>query len=85
MSFTTVPIVLPWLLFLYGSEDGAIVAGLTEIVPASVRTAGWSLAGPLATALFGGSTPLVSASPTEATGRGGAGPPAGHRACRRRC
>jgi len=49
-----------WLSFLYGSYNGAMVVALTEIVPASVRTTGFSLAYSLATALFGGFTPAVS-------------------------
>ena len=59
-SFVNMLIVLLWLSFLYGSYNGAMVVALTEIVPASVRTAGFSLAYSLATALFGGFTPLVS-------------------------
>ena len=51
---------LLWLSFLYGSYNGAMVVALTEIVPSSVRTAGFSLAYSLATAIFGGFTPLVS-------------------------
>ena len=61
-------IVLLWLSFLYGSYNGAMVVALTEIVPAAVRTAGFSLAYSLATALFGGFTPLVSTWLIEATG-----------------
>ena len=49
-----------WLSFLYASYNGAMVVALTEIVPASVRTGGFSLAYSLATALFGGLTPAVS-------------------------
>ena len=59
-SFGNMLIVLLWLSFLYGSYNGAMVVALTEIVPADVRTAGFSLAYSLATALFGGFTPLVS-------------------------
>jgi MHS family citrate/tricarballylate:H+ symporter-like MFS transporter len=44
-----------------------MVVALTEIVPASVRTAGFSLAYSLATALFGGFTPLVSTWLIEVT------------------
>jgi MHS family citrate/tricarballylate:H+ symporter-like MFS transporter len=33
-----------WLSFLYGSYNGAMVVALTEIVPANVRTTGFSLA-----------------------------------------
>jgi MHS family citrate/tricarballylate:H+ symporter-like MFS transporter len=61
-------IVLLWLSFLYGAYNGAMVVALTEIVPASVRTAGFSLAYSLATAVFGGFTPLVSTWLIEATG-----------------
>ncbi|MBE7211219.1 MAG: MFS transporter [Gluconacetobacter diazotrophicus] len=51
---------LLWLSFLYGSYNGAMVVALTEVVPAEVRTAGFSLAYSLATALFGGFTPAIS-------------------------
>jgi MHS family citrate/tricarballylate:H+ symporter-like MFS transporter len=49
-----------WLSFLYGSYNGAMVVCLTEIMPEAVRTAGFSVAYSLATALFGGFTPAVS-------------------------
>ena len=52
--------VLLWFSFLYGSYNGAMVVALTEIVPVHVRTAGFSLAYSLATALFGGFTPAVA-------------------------
>ena len=64
--------MLLWLSFLYGSYNGAMVVALTEIVPVSVRTAGFSLAYSLATALFGGFTPLVSTWLIEATGNSAA-------------
>jgi MHS family citrate/tricarballylate:H+ symporter-like MFS transporter len=59
-SFGNMLLVLLWLSFLYGSYNGAMVVALTEVVPSSVRTAGFSLAYSLATALFGGFTPLIS-------------------------
>jgi MHS family citrate/tricarballylate:H+ symporter-like MFS transporter len=59
-SFLHMLVVLLWLSFLYGSYNGAMIVALTEVVPASVRTAGFSLAYSLATALFGGFTPFVS-------------------------
>ncbi|MFE1603135.1 MFS transporter [Methylobacterium sp. ID0610] len=68
ISFTNMLIVLLWFSFLYGSYNGAMVVALTEIVPAHVRTAGFSLAYSLATALFGGFTPLVSTWLIEETG-----------------
>lgn len=49
-----------WLSFLYASYNGAMVVALTELVPAEVRTSGFSLAYSLATALFGGFTPALS-------------------------
>jgi MHS family citrate/tricarballylate:H+ symporter-like MFS transporter len=57
-----------WLSFLFGGYNGAMVVALTEVVPASVRTAGFSLAYSLATALFGGFTPAVSTALIELTG-----------------
>lgn len=48
-----------WLSFLYGSYNGAMIVALTEVMPAEVRTAGFSLAYSLATAL-GGFTPAIS-------------------------
>ena len=59
-SFEKMLIVELWLSFIYASYNGAMVVALTEIVPANVRTAGFSLAYSLATALFGGMTPGVS-------------------------
>ncbi len=67
-SFVDMLMVLLWLSFLYGSYNGAMVVALTEVVPASVRTAGFSLAYSLATAFFGGFTPLVATWLIEATG-----------------
>ena len=42
-----------WFSFLYASYNGAMVVALTEIVPADVRTSGFSLAYSLATTLGG--------------------------------
>ena len=53
---------------LYALYNGAMVPMLTEIMPAKVRTAGFSLAYSLATALFGGVTPLVSEWLIKVTG-----------------
>jgi len=49
-----------WLSFLYASYNGAMVVALTEVMPVDVRTAGFSLAYSLATALFGGFTPAIA-------------------------
>jgi MFS transporter, MHS family, citrate/tricarballylate:H+ symporter len=67
-TFNKMLIVELWLSFLYGSYNGAMVVALTEIVPASVRTVGFSLAYSLATALFGGFTPVVSTALIKFTG-----------------
>jgi metabolite-proton symporter len=57
-----------WLSFIYGSYNGAMVVFLTEIMPADVRTSGFSLAYSLATALFGGFTPAISTYLIHVTG-----------------
>jgi MFS transporter, MHS family, citrate/tricarballylate:H+ symporter len=67
-SFTRLLTVELWLSFLYGSYNGAMVVALTEIVPVRLRTAGFSVAYSLATALFGGFTPAISTALIEATG-----------------
>lgn len=58
-SFGRMLAVELWLSFLYGSYNGAMVVALTEAVPASVRTAGFSLAYSLATTV-GGSSLAIS-------------------------
>jgi len=67
-SFGNMVLVELWLSFLYGSYNGATIVALTEIIPAQVRTTGFSLAYSLATALFGGLTPLLSTWLIEASG-----------------
>jgi MHS family citrate/tricarballylate:H+ symporter-like MFS transporter len=57
-----------WLSFLYASYNGAMVVALTEVMPVEVRTAGFSLAYSLATAIFGGFTPAIATALIEATG-----------------
>lgn len=58
-SFGRLLMVELWLSFLYGSYNGAMVVALTEIMPLDVRTTGFSLAYSLATATFGGFTPVA--------------------------
>jgi MFS family permease len=48
-----------WLSFIYASYNGAMVVTLTEIMPADVRTTGFSLAYSLATTV-GGSSLAIS-------------------------
>jgi MFS family permease len=57
-SFGKLLAVELWLSFMYAGYNGAMVVHLTEIVPAHVRTAGFSLAYSLATTI-GGSTPAI--------------------------
>ena len=59
-SFGRLLTVELWLSFIYGSYNGAMVVALTEIMPVDVRTAGFSVAYSLATAMFGGFTPAIS-------------------------
>jgi MHS family citrate/tricarballylate:H+ symporter-like MFS transporter len=66
-SFAKLLLVELWLSFLYAGYNGAMVVHLTEIVPASVRTAGFSLAYSLATTI-GGSTPAIVTYLIHATG-----------------
>ena len=66
-SFVKLLTVELWLSFIYASYNGAMVVHLTEIVPVAVRTAGFSLAYSLATAV-GGSTPAVVTYLIHSTG-----------------
>ena len=54
--------------FYFGIYNGAMVAALSEIVPAHVRASGFSLAFSLAAALFGTFTPLASTFLIDALG-----------------
>jgi MFS transporter, MHS family, citrate/tricarballylate:H+ symporter len=56
-----------WLSFIYACYNGAMVVALTEVIPASVRTSGFSLAYSLATTL-GGSSLFISTWLIERTG-----------------
>ncbi len=58
-SFRGLLAVELWLSLLYSGYNGAMVVFLTEIIPADVRTTGFSLAYSLATAIFGGFTPVI--------------------------
>ena len=54
-----------WLSFIYAAYNGAMVVYLTEVMPVSVRTSGFSLAYSLAT-VIGGMTPAISTGPDQA-------------------
>ncbi len=56
-----------WLSLIYAWYNGAMVVALTELIPASVRTAGFSLAYSLATTL-GGSSLAISTFLIQETG-----------------
>ena len=58
-SFGKMVMIELWLSLLYAWYNGAMVVALTEVVPASVRTSGFSLAYSLATTL-GGSSLAIS-------------------------
>lgn len=67
-SFQRLLAVELWLSFLYGSYNGALVVYLIELMPATVRASGFSLAYSLATALFGGFTPSICTYLIQRTG-----------------
>jgi MFS transporter, MHS family, citrate/tricarballylate:H+ symporter len=67
-SFERMLLVLLYLSFFFGVYNGAMVAALTEVMPVQVRVAGFSLAYSLATAVFGGMTPVISTYLIERTG-----------------
>ena len=67
-SFTRLLVAELWISFLYGGYNGAMVVYLVEIMPASVRTAGFSVAYALATAIFGGFTPAICTWLIQITG-----------------
>jgi MHS family citrate/tricarballylate:H+ symporter-like MFS transporter len=66
-TFAKMLVVELWLSFLYASYNGAMVVALTEVMPVDVRTAGFSLAYSLATAVFGGFTPAIATGLIEIT------------------
>ena len=66
-SFGRMLTVELWLSLIYAWYNGAMVVALTEIIPATVRTAGFSLAYSLATTL-GGSSLAISTWLIERTG-----------------
>jgi len=57
-----------WFSFFFGIYNGAMVAALSEVVPAHIRASSFSLSFSLAAALFGTATPLVSTWLISVTG-----------------
>ena len=66
-SFAKLLTVELWLSLIFAGYNGAMVVYLTEMVPAEVRTSGFSLAYSLATTV-GGSTPALVTYLIHATG-----------------
>jgi MFS family permease len=67
-SLSRLMIVELWLSFLFASYNSALIVFLTEIMPTSVRTTGFSLVHSSATAVFGGFTPAIATYLIHATG-----------------
>ncbi|MCL8383909.1 MULTISPECIES: MFS transporter [Xanthobacter] len=67
-TFNKMLMVELWFSMCFGVYNGAMVAALSEEVPAHVRTTCFSLAFALAAALFGTFTPLVSTWLIDMTG-----------------
>jgi len=67
VSFTHLLMAELWLSFLFGSYNGAMVAYLTEIMPAHVRASGFALAFSLASTA-GGFSPFVGQKLVGLTG-----------------
>jgi MHS family citrate/tricarballylate:H+ symporter-like MFS transporter len=57
-----------WFSFMFGSYNGAMIPYLIEIMPAKVRTSGFSVAFSLAAGIFGGFTPALCTYLIEVTG-----------------
>jgi MFS transporter, MHS family, citrate/tricarballylate:H+ symporter len=66
-DFQRMLIVLLYFSVFFGIYNGAMIPALTEVMPVQVRVAGFSLAYSLATALFGGMTPVISTYLIEVT------------------
>lgn len=68
ISLGHLQLTLLWFSLLYGLYNGAMIPSLTEIMPRTVRTAGFSLAYSLATSIFGGLTPVVATYLVQTSG-----------------
>ena len=67
-TFAKMLLVELWFSMCFGVYNGAMVAALTEVVPAQVRASCFALAYSLAAALFGTATPALSKALIAATG-----------------
>jgi MFS family permease len=67
-TFFKLLVVEQWFSVLFGLYNGSMIPTLVEMMPAKVRTAAFSLAFSLATAIFGGFTPAIATYLIELTG-----------------
>jgi MFS family permease len=67
-SFSRLLMVELWLSLMFGGYSGALVVFMTEMMPEAARTAAFSLAFTLATAIFGGFTPAACTYLIHVTG-----------------
>jgi metabolite-proton symporter len=67
-SFSKLLVVELWFSFFFGIYNGAMIPFLAEMMPPEIRTAAFSLAFSLATAVFGGFTPAICTYLIERTG-----------------
>lgn len=67
-SLSRLLIVELWYSFLFGIYNGAMIPFVIEMMPARIRTVGFSLAFSLNTVLFGGFTPAIATYLIEKTG-----------------
>lgn len=67
-TFSKLLLVELWYSLFFGLYNGAMIPCLAEMMPVEVRTAAFSLAFSLATAVFGGFTPAVATYLIERTG-----------------
>jgi MFS family permease len=58
-SFNHLLLTELWLSLLYSAYNGGMIVYVTEIMPADVRTSGFSLAYSLSQTFFGGFTPAI--------------------------
>lgn len=68
VSLAHMLMVLFCFSLIYSFYNGAMVVTLTEIMPRSVRTSGFSVAYSLATSVFGGLTPVIATMIVQHTG-----------------
>lgn len=59
-TFNKLLMVQLWLSFLFAGYNGSMVVALTELVDKNSRTIGFSIAYSIATAIYGGFTPVIS-------------------------